>query len=64
MDLKVSQADIRHVKKRRKKEQSFFFFTNYIATVSFAGLGYLSFYMAGKLRLFDEKGVSDIVSLM
>lgn len=26
--------------------------------VSFAGLGYLAFYIAGKVKMFDEKGVS------
>lgn len=29
----------------------------YFDLVSFAGLGYLSFYIAGKLRLFDQMGV-------
>lgn len=30
--------------------------------VSFAGLGYLAFYIAGKVKMFDEKGVSPYVA--
>jgi diacylglycerol diphosphate phosphatase/phosphatidate phosphatase len=30
------------------------------AVVSFAGLGYLSFFLAGKMHLFDEGGVSHL----
>jgi hypothetical protein len=31
--------------------------------VSFAGLGYLAFYIAGKMKMFDERGVSYIVNM-
>lgn len=30
----------------------------YLALVSFAGLAYLAFYIAGKMQMFDERGVS------
>lgn len=32
--------------------------------VSFAGLGYLAFYLAGKMQLFDERGVRKIYTII
>lgn len=33
--------------------------TNYIYIVSFSGLMYLAYYIAGKMKMFDQKGVSE-----
>lgn len=32
--------------------------------VSFAGLGFLAFYLAGKMKMFDERGVSNYMLFM
>lgn len=54
MDLKVSLVDIHHVS--IKGIQIVQIADNYV--VSFAGLGYLAFYLAGKMHVFDKGGVS------
>lgn len=54
---RASLVDMRHVKFRFYFSCSLSEFTNMFLLVSFAGLGYLAFYLAGKMHLFDEGGV-------
>ncbi len=49
----ASPVDIRAVRRLFPDHKST---AEHAFLVSFAGLGFLSFYLAGKLHLFDEKG--------